>query len=245
MNIKTKFYINGSWVNPVHPNEFEVINPSNEEVCATISLGTQADTDSTVKAARDAFIPWWKTSKEEKLKLLNTLLDIYIKRFDEMAKAISTEMGAPIDWATEQQSKSGEDHIRNFIKTYSEFNFEHYYNEEVGNYISHEPIGVCALITPWNWPINQIALKVIPALAAGCTMILKPSEIAPLSGRLFAEMIHETGFPKGVFNLVNGDGGGVGTQLSSHPDIDMVSFTGSTRAGKLITKNAANTIKKV
>ena len=245
MNIKTKFYINGDWVNPVHPNEFEVINPSNEEVCATISLGTQTDTDSAVKAARDAFIPWWKTSRKEKLKLLNTLLDIYIKRSDEMAKAISTEMGAPIDWATEQQSKSGEDHIRNFIKTYSEFNFEHYYNEEAGNYISYEPIGVSALITPWNWPINQIALKVIPALASGCTMILKPSEIAPLSGMLFAEMINEAGFPKGVFNLLNGDGAGVGTQLSSHPDIDMISFTGSTRAGRLITKNAADTIKKV
>ena len=162
-----------------------------------------------------------------------------------MAEAISMEMGAPIDWATDQQSKSGEDHIRNFIKTYSDFNFEKYYNKEVGNYISYEPIGVCALITPWNWPINQIALKVLPALAAGCTMILKPSEIAPLSGMLFAEMLHEARFPKGVFNLVNGDGPGVGTLLSSHTDVDMISFTGSTRAGRLITKNAAETIKKV
>jgi len=245
MDIKTKFYINGNWVSPVHTKEFEVINPSNEEVCATISLGTQDDTNSAVKAARNAFIPWWKTSKEEKLKLLNTLLDIYIKRSNEMAKAISTEMGAPIDWATEQQSKSGENHIRNFIETYSKFNFEHYYNEEAGNYISYEPIGVCALITPWNWPINQIALKVVPAFASGCTMILKPSEIAPLSGMLFAEIIHEAGFPKGVFNLLNGDGAGTGTQLSSHPDIDMISFTGSTRAGRLITKHAADTIKKV
>ena len=245
MNIKTKFYINGNWVNPVHPNEFEVINPSNEEVCATISLGTQADTDSTVKAARDAFIPWWKTSKERKLKLLNTLLDIYIKRFDEMAKAISTEMGAPIDWATEQQSKSGENHIRNFIKTYSEFNFEHYYNEEVGNYISHEPIGVCALITPWNWPINQIALKVIPALAAGCTMILKPSELAPLSSMILAEIIDEAKFPAGVFNLINGDRATTGDALTSHPDVNMISFTGSTRAGALISQNAAKDFKRI
>ena len=162
-----------------------------------------------------------------------------------MAEAISIEMGAPIDMAIEQQSKSGEDHIKNFINTYSDFNFEKYYNKDLGNYISYEPIGVCALITPWNWPINQIALKVIPALASGCTMILKPSEIAPLSGMLFAEIIDKAGFPKGVFNLVNGDGLGVGSQLSSHPDIDMISFTGSTRAGKLITKNAAETIKKV
>ena len=183
--------------------------------------------------------------KEEKLKLLNNLLKIYINRSNEMAEAISIEMGAPIDWATEQQSKSGEDHIKNFINTYSNFNFEKYYDKEAGNYISYEPIGVCALITPWNWPINQIALKVVPALAAGCTMVLKPSEIAPLSGILFSEMIHEAGFPKGVFNLVNGDGPGVGTQLSNHPDVDMISFTGSTRAGRLITKNAADTIKKV
>ena len=162
-----------------------------------------------------------------------------------MAEAISKEMGAPIDWAKEQQSKSGEDHIKNFIKIYSDFNFEKYYNEGAGNYISYEPIGVCALITPWNWPINQIALKVIPAMASGCTMILKPSEMAPLSGILFAEMIDEAGFPDGVFNLLNGNGSGVGTQLASHKDVDMISFTGSTRAGRLITKNAADTIKKV
>ena len=162
-----------------------------------------------------------------------------------MAQAISLEMGAPKDWSINEQSQSGEDHIKTFINQFQNFEFENYLDQEKGNYISYEPIGVCALITPWNWPINQIALKVLPALAAGCTMILKPSEIAPLSAMLFAEMIHEAGFPKGVFNLVNGDGPGVGTQLSSHPDIDMVSFTGSTRAGKLITKNAADTIKRV
>ena len=162
-----------------------------------------------------------------------------------MSKAISMEMGSPIDWATKQQTSSGSSHIKSFIKTLENFDFEKSYNEKSDNHISYEPIGVCALITPWNWPINQITLKVIPALAAGCTMILKPSEIAPLSGIVFAEMIHEAGFPKGVFNLVNGDGLGVGTQLSGHPNIDMISFTGSTRAGKLITKNSADTIKRV
>ena len=245
MKDKKNFYINGEWVKPFKPNDLEVINPSNEEICAIISIGGQADTDVAVKAAKDSFILWWNTPKEEKLVLLHNLLEIYLKRSNEMAEAISIEMGAPIDWAIEQQSKSGEDHIRNFINTYSNFSFEKYYNEEAGNYISYEPIGVCALITPWNWPINQITLKVVPALAAGCTMILKPSEIAPLSGMLFAEMIHEAGFPKGVFNLVNGDGPSVGTQLSRHPDVDMISFTGSTRAGRLITKNASETIKKV
>ncbi|MBI66091.1 MAG: aldehyde dehydrogenase family protein [Candidatus Marinimicrobia bacterium] len=242
---KKQFYINGHWVNPSELNDFDVINPSNEEVCAIISLGGQDDTNAAVKAAKDAFENWWHTPKEKKLNLLNKLLEIYIKRSKEMAKSISIEMGAPIDWANDQQSESGESHIKTFINKFSEFKFEKYYDKNKGNYISHEPIGVCALITPWNWPINQIALKVLPAFAAGCTMVLKPSEIAPLSGMLFAEMIHEAGFPQGVFNLVNGDGPGVGTQLTCHSDVDMVSFTGSTRAGKLITKNAANTIKRV
>ena len=242
---KKQFYINGEWIDPSQQNEMEVIDPSSEGICAIISLGSEKDTNLAVNAAKKSFISWWNTSKEKKLELLNNLLEIYIKRSNEMANAISKEMGAPKDWSINQQSKSGEDHIKIFINKFKNYNFENYLDEEKGNYITHEPIGVCALITPWNWPINQIALKVLPALAAGCTMILKPSEIAPLSGMLFAEMIHEAGFPKGVFNLVNGDGPGVGTQLSSHPDIDMVSFTGSTRAGKLITKNAANTIKRV
>ena len=162
-----------------------------------------------------------------------------------MTKSISLEMGAPIDWASSAQTSSGADHIKDFIKRLKAFEFEFQFNKESDNYIAYEPIGVCGLITPWNWPINQISLKVIPALAAGCTMILKPSEIAPLSGMLFAEMLDESGFPPGVFNLVNGDGRGAGTQLSGHSDIDMVSFTGSTRAGKLITRNAADTIKRV
>ena len=240
-----KFYINGKWINPFERNDLEVINPSNEKVCAIISLGQKEDIDIAVRAAKESFISWWNVSKDDKLKLLNNLLEIYIKKSKEMAEAISIEMGAPIDWAIEEQSKSGEEHIFNFIKIYSDFKFEKYLDEQIGNYISYEPIGVCALITPWNWPINQIALKVIPALASGCTMVLKPSEIAPLSAILFAEMLHEAGFPPGVFNLINGDGNGVGTQLSSHTDIDMISFTGSTRAGKLIIKNAAETVKKV
>ena len=242
---KKDFYINGNWVKPSQINDLEVIDPSTEEVCAIISLGSEKDTDDAVKAAKNSFEVWWGTSKEKKIELLNNLLQIYKKRSLEMAEAISKEMGAPKDWSINEQSQSGEDHIKTFINNYENFKFENYLNEEQGNYIAYEPIGVCALITPWNWPINQIALKVLPALAAGCTMILKPSEIAPLSGMLFAEMIDEAGFPNGVFNLVNGDGPGVGTQLSSHPDIDMVSFTGSTRAGKLITKNAADTIKRV
>ena len=242
---KKNFYINGQWIKPSKPNDFEVIDPSTEEICAIISLGSEIDTNLAVEAAKKSFSAWWNTSKEKKIELLNNLLNIYQKRSSDMAQAISLEMGAPKDWSINEQSQSGEDHIKTFINQFQNFEFENYLDEEKGNYISYEPIGVCALITPWNWPINQIALKVLPALAAGCTMILKPSEIAPLSGMLFAEMIHEAGFPKGVFNLINGDGPGVGTQLSSHPDIDMVSFTGSTRAGKLITKNAADTIKRV
>ena len=242
---KKNFYIDGQWVQPSTPNNFEVIDPSTEEVCAIISLGSESDTNLAVEAAKKSFSAWWNTSKEKKIELLNNLLNIYQKRSSDMAQAISLEMGAPKDWSINEQSQSGEDHIKTFINQFQNFEFENYLDEEKGNYISYEPIGVCALITPWNWPINQIALKVLPALAAGCTMILKPSEIAPLSAMLFAEMIHEAGFPKGVFNLINGDGPGVGTQLSSHPDIDMVSFTGSTRAGKLITKNAADTIKRV
>ena len=167
------------------------------------------------------------------------------KKFDIMSEAISTEMGAPIDWAKKVQTASGQAHLEDFILRLKNFNFDKQFDKKSNNHICYEPIGVCGLITPWNWPINQIALKVIPALATGCTMILKPSEISPLSAMVFAEMIDEAKFPKGVFNLINGDGAGVGTQLSGHPDIDMISFTGSTRAGRLISKNAADTIKKV
>ena len=242
---KRKFYINGKWISPSKSNDLEVINPSNEDAYAVISLGSKDDVDKAVNAAKVAFESWKKISKEEKLKLLEKLLEIYKKRFNEMAKAISDEMGAPMDWATDVQTGSGQAHLEDFILRLKKFNFDEHFDSKSNNHICYEPIGVCGLITPWNWPINQIALKVVPALATGCTMILKPSEIAPISGMLFAEMIDEAGFPSGVFNLVNGDGAGVGTNLSGHPDIDMVSFTGSTRAGKLISKNAADTIKRV
>ena len=242
---KRKFYINGKWVSPSKPNDLEVINPSNEDPYAVISLGSKEDIDKAVEAAKTAFESWKKTSKEERLKLLEKLLEVYKKRFNEMAKAISDEMGAPMDWATEVQTGSGQAHLEDFILRLQEFNFDEHFDSKSNNHICYEPIGVCGLITPWNWPINQIALKVVPALATGCTMILKPSEIAPISGMLFAEMINEAGFPAGVFNLINGDGAGVGTHISGHPNIDMVSFTGSTRAGKLISKNAAETIKRV
>ena len=242
---KRNFYINGKWIKPLKSNDFEVINPSNEEPFAVICLGSKEDTDSAVKAAKKAFDKWKETSKEERIKFLEKLLTIYKKRSKEMSEAISMEMGSPIDYSSSTHTTSGQSHLEDFILRLKEFNFEEHFDSKSNNYIRHEPIGVCGLITPWNWPINQIALKVVPAFAAGCTMILKPSEIAPISGMLFAEMIHEAGFPPGVFNLVNGDGPGVGTHISGHPDIDMISFTGSTRAGKLISKNAADTIKRV
>tara|TARA_B110001452_G_scaffold265237_1_gene269574 strand:- start:114 stop:1544 length:1431 start_codon:yes stop_codon:yes gene_type:complete len=242
---KKKFYINGEWISPHEDNSFEVINPCNENPFATISLGSKEDVDIAVKAAKTAFQTWKNTSKKVKLDHLEKLLLIYKRRFREMAEAISLEMGAPMDWANDVQTASGQTHLEDFIARLKDFKFDRHFDEKSNNHICYEPIGVCGLITPWNWPINQIALKVIPAFATGCTMILKPSEIAPISGMLFAEMIDEAGFPKGVFNLVNGDGTGVGTYISSHPDIDMISFTGSTRAGRLISKNASETIKRV
>ena len=245
MQDKKKFYINGKWVLPFKSDDYIVINPSNEKPYVTISLGSNEDTNNAVKAAKNAFLTWKKSSKEERVNLLEKLLKIYNARSEEMTIAISTELGAPLDWASSAQMASGAWHIEDFIKRLKDFKFESNFDEQSDNYISYEPIGVCGLITPWNWPINQIVLKVIPALATGCTMILKPSEIAPLSGLLFAEMIDEAGFPPGVFNLLNGDGAGVGSQISAHLDIDMVSFTGSTRAGKLISKSSADTIKRV
>ena len=242
---KRKFYINGEWVNPVKKNDFEVINPCNEDGFATISLGSKDDTDKAVNASKNAFGEWKESSKDDRINLLEKLLLIYKKRFKEMAEAISLEMGAPMDWSSDVQTASGQAHLEDFIMRLKDFQFEEHFDKKSNNHIYYEPIGVCGLINPWNWPINQIALKVVPALATGCTMILKPSEIAPISGMLFDEMIDEAGFPKGVFNLINGDGEGVGTSISSHPDIDMVSFTGSTRAGRLISKNAAETIKRV
>jgi aldehyde dehydrogenase (NAD+) len=241
-NLKN-FYINGQWVAPSVANDFDVINPSNEEVCATISLGSEADTNAAVAAARAAFDDWAFTPKAEKLALLRKLLEIYKARSEEMAQAMSMEMGAPLKLSRAQQVGAGSWHLEGFINAFETFEFDTPYTAT--EMTLREPIGVCALITPWNWPMNQIVLKVIPAIAAGCTVVLKPSEIAPLSGVLFSEFMDEAGFPAGVYNMLNGDGPGVGSQLSAHPDVDMVSFTGSSRAGKLISKSAADTLKRV
>ena len=243
---KRQFYINGQWTDPAKANDMDVINPSNEQVCAVISLGGETDTDAAVAAANAAFPSWSSTSKENRTALVEKLLTVYSERCDEMAQAISTEMGAPIDLASTAQAGSGMSHIKNFLRAAKSFEYERKLGEHAPNdRIIYEPVGVCGLITPWNWPMNQVTLKVIPALLTGCTMILKPSEIAPLSSLLFAEFIDQAGFPAGVFNLVNGDGLGVGTQLSLHRDVDMISFTGSTRAGIAISKNAADTLKRV
>ena len=241
---KRKFYINGQWVDPSNKNDLEVINPSDESVCAIISLGSQEDTDAAVSAARAALPMWSSSSKEERIALLERLYAIYQRRMDEMAEVISIEMGAPIDFSKAAQAPSGTNAIEDFLNQLKKFEFEEQLDDS-DNQLIYEPKGVCALITPWNWPISQVALKVIPAIAAGCTMVLKPSEIAPLDSMLFADMLEEAGCPAGVFNLVNGDGAGVGSQLTSHPDIDMVSFTGSTRAGALISHNAADDFKRV
>jgi len=243
---KRSFYINGSWVEPQITNDFNVIDPSTEEPCAVISLGSEADTNKAVDAARSAFEGWMFTPKNDRLKLIENILEEYQKRAEDMAKAISLEMGAPIEMARQQQVGTGLSHIKGFIHVFKDFEFDQNLNDSTPNdKILYEPVGVCGLITPWNWPMNQVTLKAIPALAAGCTMILKPSEVAPLSSIVFSEIVHEAGCPAGVFNMVNGDGVGVGSQLSAHPDIDMISFTGSTRAGIAISKAAADTLKRV
>ncbi len=243
---KTDFYIDGQWVAPLAPHDFDVINPADEQAYAVISLGSPADVDKAVAAARKAFETYSQTSREHRLALLEKLAEIYSARSTEMAKTISNEMGAPITLATNAQAAAGLGHLKAFIRALKAFNFGHPLGEHAPfEFISHEPIGVCGLITPWNWPMNQVTLKVIPALAVGCTVVLKPSEIAPMSALLFAEMIDEAGFPPGVFNLVNGDGLSVGEAMSSHRDIDMMSFTGSTRAGIAVSKAAADTVKRV
>jgi aldehyde dehydrogenase (NAD+) len=240
------FYINGQWVAPFTPNDFPVIDPSTEEVCETISLGSSADADAAVAAAKAAFHGWANTPVADRIAALQRLRDIYDDRAEDMARAISLEMGAPIDLARQQQVSAGTWHMDGFLDAAKSFAWDHPLGDHApGERIFHEPIGVCALITPWNWPMNQIVLKCAPALVAGCTVILKPSEIAPLSGILFAEMMDAAGIPAGVFNMVNGDGPGVGSVLSAHPDVDMISFTGSTRAGRLISIAAADTIKRV
>ncbi|MEO0343964.1 MAG: aldehyde dehydrogenase family protein [Pseudomonadota bacterium] len=241
-----KFYINGGWVDPAKPSDFDVIDPSTEDVCAVISLGDQADTDAAVAAAKAAFPAWSTTAPKERLDVLKAIASEHAKREDDMAEAIRLEMGAPRDLAQKSQMPSGTWHIDNFIKVLEDFDYESApWPDAPTERVLKEPIGVCALITPWNWPMNQIALKVIPAIGVGCTSILKPSEIAPLSAQVFTEICDAAGVPAGVFNLLNGDGVGVGSQLSAHADVDMVSFTGSTRAGRLITKAGAETVKRV
>lgn len=238
-----KFYINGVWVEPVSSREMEVINPATESGIATITLGSAEDVDRAVEAAKAAFVDYSQTSREERLSLLQKFLSIYNERFEEMAQLITMEMGAPISMSRDAQADCGAGHLQGFIDALAGQPVrETLYN---GDTLVREPVGVCGLITPWNWPMNQVALKVVPALAAGCTCILKPSEFTPLSAALYAEMLHDTGFPPGVFNLVNGDGPTTGATLSRHPDIQMISFTGSTRAGRAIIRDTAETIKRV
>lgn len=243
---KRDFYINGKWVAPAAANDCNVIDPSTEEVCAVISLGDQADTDAAVAAAKEAFKTWGFSSKAERLELIESILEIYNRRSEDLAQAMSLEMGAPIDLSRSSQVGAGSWHIKNFIRAFKDFEFDKMLSERAPNdRLLYEPVGVTALITPWNWPMNQVTLKVVAAAAAGCAMVLKPSEVAPLSSIVWSEIMDEAGTPAGVYNMVNGDGVGVGSQLTSHPDVDMVSFTGSTRAGIAISKAAADTIKRV
>ncbi len=238
----TKFYINGAWVEPISKARLGVENPANEEIVCEVAIGNDADADRAIMAARAAFDAWTVTPVADRIALVQRILDIYNDRYEDFAQAMSTEMGAPTEWARGAQAWAGQVHMEATIKAAKEMQWEYMRGTTK---IVYEGIGVCALITPWNWPMNQIACKVAPALIAGCTMVLKPSEIAPLSGVLFAEVCHAAGVPPGVFNLVNGDGPGVGTRITSHPEVDMVSFTGSTRAGTLIAAAAAPTVKRV
>ena len=237
-----KFYIDGQWLDPVHANPFEVINPASEEVCGYISLGSSEDVDKAVAAANRAAIDFARTTREDRIDLLQTILHVFARRHDEIATAIMEEMGAPWELARHAQAASGPEHISAIIEVLKTYNFEERHGT---TRLLKEPIGPCALITPWNWPMNQVAVKVAPALAAGCTMVLKPSEIAPFDAMIFAEVLDEAGVPAGVFNLVNGDGPTVGAALSGHPGIAMVSFTGSTRAGISVAQNAAAGVKRV
>lgn len=242
----TQFYIDGKWVDPVQPHEFPVINPATEESVATVSLGGAADVDKAVAAAGRAFETWSRTPIEERAALLRRLIALYEARLDDMAAAITSEMGAPKTLAVSAQAASGLSHLKTYLAELETFSFEHTLSDKApDDRIIREPIGVCALITPWNWPMNQVCLKVPAAISVGCTVVLKPSEIAPLSSLLFAELIDQAGYPAGVFNLVNGDGPTVGEALSHHRDIQMVSFTGSSRAGASIARAAAETFKRV
>jgi len=240
---KRKFYINGEWIQPATPDDLLVLNPATEKPIAIISLGKAADIDRAVAAAKKAFVSYSQSTVQERLVLLEKLLAIYQRRYDEMAETITAELGAPITMSREQQADVGVGHLQAFIDALKRLKLRE--SLPNGDTLLREPIGVCGLITPWNWPVNQIALKVIPALATGCTCVLKPSEFTPLSAMLYAEMIDEAGFPAGAFNLVNGDGVHAGSVLSKHKDIDMISLTGSTRAGAAVSKDAAETVKRV
>ena len=242
MDHASQFYINGQWVAPLSDETLEVINPATEEVIDRIAMGGADDVDAAVAAAKAAFATFSVTSREERLALLDRIIEVYKTHITEMGDLISAEVGAPVWMAQRSQATAGVGHFMTARKVLADYEFE----KELGTtLVVREPIGVCALITPWNWPLNQIACKVAPALAAGCTMVLKPSEVAPLNAILFAEILDEAGVPAGVFNLVNGDGVNVGSPLSSHPDVDMVSFTGSTRAGVEVARAAAPTVKRV
>jgi aldehyde dehydrogenase (NAD+) len=238
----TKFYINGAWVDPAVPNLFDVINPATEEVAGQISLGGKRDVNRAVSAARKAFPKFSATSREDRVALLRRIIELYEARNAELALAMTNEMGSPITFSNEVQTVNALAHFKEMVSVLQSYEFEHFMGNTL---VRREPIGVCGLITPWNWPLNQVTSKLAPALAAGCTVVLKPSEVAPLSTILLAEILHDAGVPKGVFNLVNGDGPTVGKAISAHPDIDMVSFTGSTRAGILVAKAAAPTVKRV
>ena len=242
MSHELQFYIDGAWVAPVEPKFLDVIDPSNEDAFAKIAMGAKADVDKAVAAAKRAFLTFGFTSREARLALLRRIVEVYKKRSADLALAVSKEMGAPRGFALNEQVGIGLAHLQEMVGTLETFEFE---RVRKGHLVVKEPIGVVGMITPWNWPLNQITCKVAPALAAGCTMVLKPSEIAPLDAIIFAEILDEAGVPKGVFNLVNGDGPTVGQAIASHPDVDMVSFTGSTRAGILVAKAAADTVKRV
>jgi aldehyde dehydrogenase (NAD+) len=237
-----KFYINGQWVDPISKNRMGVENPATEEIVCEVAMGSAEDADRAILAARAAFDGWAYTPVKDRIALVKRILEIYNERYEDFAQVMSTEMGAPISWARAAQAWAGQVHIESTIKAAEEFAWE--YNRGTTRII-YEGIGVCSLITPWNWPMNQIACKVAPAIIAGCTMVLKPSEIAPLSGTLFAQVCHDAGVPPGVFNLVHGAGPEVGARMSVHPEVDMVSFTGSTRAGTQIAAAAAPTAKRV
>jgi aldehyde dehydrogenase (NAD+) len=237
-----QFYIDGAWVDPVEPKELKVINPATEEVAGVISMGGSKDVDRAVMAARRAFDGYSRSSPAERLALMERILAAYKAHYDEIARAISIEMGAPITLSKGSQTGIGVGHISAMIDVLKTFKFEEMHGTVR---LVQEPVGVCALITPWNWPMNQVAAKVVPALAAGCTMVLKPSEYSPFSAIIWAKVMHEAGVPAGVFNLINGDGASVGAPLSSHREVDMVSFTGSTRAGSEVAKNAAASVKRV